>query len=169
VLASTPSDLLAQNMIHTKKFVEWQKTCIKMHLYERSPRMTSLGRFGINLELPVNYDFDLDARYSDEVFIARIEDLAAIRCNKLAKTLHNLELPGGGMSTIIITERERLPDKTNIFADAVNVLGKKTPIYSERGAYWISFYNPKTNRPIHISWDTDLDDFSRLLKSIQLD
>ena len=168
-LAWTPGDLLAQSMIYTKKNLEWQETCIQKHLYERPSRTTSLGRFGIKLEIPANYDFDLDAKNTDEVYITRIKDLAAIRCYKLAKNLHNIELPGGGMSTIMIAERKRLPDETNDFENAVIVLGKKAPIYTERGGYWISFYNPKINRPIHISWDANLEDFLKLLRSIQLD
>ena len=166
---STTSNVVAQNMIYTKKDLEWQKMCIQTHLYERPSRTTSLRRFGIKLDMPANYDIQLDERDADVVFITRIEDLAALRCNKLAKTLHDLELPGGGMSTIIISERKRLPDESNIFVDAANVLGSKTPVYSERGAYWISFYNPKSNRSIHISWDSNLDDFLRLLRSIQPD
>lgn len=71
------------------------------------------------------------------------------------------------MSTIIISERKRLPDGSNIFVDAANVLGNKTPVCSERGAYWISFYNTKSNCFIHISWDSNLDDSLKLLRSIQ--
>jgi len=82
---STPSDLLAQNMIYTKKDLEWQKMCIQTHLYERPSRATSLRRFGIKLDMPANYDIQLDDRDADVVFITRIEDLAALRCNKLAK------------------------------------------------------------------------------------
>lgn len=53
-----------------------------------------MRRFGIKLDMQANYDIQLDERDADIVFITRIEDLAALRCNKLAKTLHDLELPG---------------------------------------------------------------------------
>lgn len=91
---STTSNVVAQNMIYTKKDLEWQKMCIQTHLYERPSRTTSMRRFGIKLDMQANYDIQLDERDADIVFITRIEDLAALRCNKLAKILHDLELPG---------------------------------------------------------------------------
>ncbi len=161
---------LAQYGGFSRQILEWQQECVSHSLYARQARRVPLGRFGISIEVPEDMDFEIDGGSdSSIVLITEIEGIALKRCNELAKRLHGVELPGRGVSTLSISAVTRYPKATqDEFVDAVAVLGKKTPIYSDGIVFWAVFPSPNGAGVIQVdSYDIGQTHFLRLLQTIR--
>jgi hypothetical protein len=151
--------------------LKWQAECVQKNVYSRTTRREVLRRFGISIEIPENMDYLIESNDPlQSVTIADIEAIATLRCNQMAKTLHNLDLPGGGIPSISIRSGERFPQRNqDNFLDAVIVAGGKIPIYTDHVETWASFKNPSTGVTATLEgYDIGLEFFKKFASKIQI-
>jgi len=151
--------------------LKWQEECVQKNVYTRVTRREVLRRFGISIEIHESMDYLIESNDPEQsVTIADIEAIATLRCNRMAMTLHNLDLPGGGIPSIAIRSGERFPQTgQDNFLDAIIVAGRKIPIYTDYVEIWASFKNPQTGATATIEgYDIGLEFFKKFASKIQL-
>ncbi len=161
---------LAQDGGFPKQHLEWQQECVRKNLYTRPTRRESLRRFGISVEIPDGMDFDVDGGGdSSSIWMIEIEGIALKRCSELARRLHGMALPGRGVSGFSISSKPRFPQLSqDEFVDAVMVLGKKIPIYTDGIELWAVFTEPKSGKSIQVSsFEVGQNYFIQFLRSVR--
>jgi len=166
----SPGAQADQNGGFSKEVINWQKECLMRNIYARAERRESLSRFRISIQVPEGTDFLLDQGPSDtSVRIAEIRGIVLKRCGETAARLHNIQLPGGGFSSISIEGGARHPKAgDDRFLDAVTILGKKYSIYDDGVEVWASFINPAGMQNLTVSgYEVGLNEFKRFVGQIQ--